>query len=402
MALGIQQLKRLAVVAAVGGALVAGFARPADAKPGMVKAKTGQTFQGDVDETSKPGRVIIKLANGQPVEINRGNVESVTIFNTPREEFDARLANLGKQDVAGRVALARWALTVKEPDLAAQAADSVRQIDPKNQDLMALDRQIAALRPAPASQPATQPATGPAAKPLAGPAKRVLTPDEVQLVRLREMWPDEQVKVKAPNSLKKDALAAGLLTPQQRNLREVDVALLVLRQGSPELQKQVKITSDPVALADYRNKINKVVISGCATNTCHGGPSAGRLVLFASSANAAQGEAADLTNFVVLQKFEGNGGGVQRAMIDRTSPLNSLLLGFMLPAKDNKVAHPEVPGFKSATRGPTDPTFVAAREWMGRTLIAVAPNYDDIDLTQEPKPAGDKPAAEKPAGAAAK
>jgi hypothetical protein len=63
--IGTARLKRLAVLAAVGGALVAGFARPADAKPGMVKIKSGQTFQGDVDETTKPGFVTIKQPDGK-------------------------------------------------------------------------------------------------------------------------------------------------------------------------------------------------------------------------------------------------------------------------------------------------------------------------------------------------
>jgi hypothetical protein len=60
--------------------------------------------------------------------------------------------------VAGRIALARWAMTQKEPDLAAQAVASVKQVDPTNAEAAALDKQIAAVRPPPATAPATQPA----------------------------------------------------------------------------------------------------------------------------------------------------------------------------------------------------------------------------------------------------
>jgi hypothetical protein len=42
-------------------------------------------------------------------------------------------------------------------------------------------------------------------------------------------------------------------------------------------------------------------------------------------------------------------------------------------------------------------TFAAVQNWMGRTLPATTPSYDDIDLSQDPKAAGDQPAADKPA-----
>jgi hypothetical protein len=112
----------------------------------------------------------------------------------------------------------------------------------------------------------------------------VLTPDEVQLVRAREMQPDrDKLRIQAPPTLKRKAMDAGLITAaEMRSMPVQELALLVLRKGTPELQKEVRIQNDPAALMEYRTKINKAVVSGCATATCHGSPDGiGRLTLFA-------------------------------------------------------------------------------------------------------------------------
>ncbi|MDB5296085.1 MAG: hypothetical protein JWO31_2068 [Phycisphaerales bacterium] len=396
MSLGIPRLKRLALVAAVGGSLLAGLARPAAAKPGMVKAKTGQVFQGDVDEAAKPGFVIIKQPTG-PVTINQANVDTITYFDTPKAEFDARMNNLGRQDVPGRVALARWALSQKELDLAGQAVASAKQIDPANAEVTALEKQVAAAqqavaatRPAPSTVPATAAAGDPPRPPVLA-AKRQVTPDEIQLVRQRELKANEKIRMLVPPDLKKKIVEAGLKTAAEaRAMSQPDIGLLVIAQGTPEMRREVKISADPVGVMDYRSKVNRSIVSGCASAACHGGDKGGKLVLFAPAEN----EAAAITNFVVLQKFERKNDGVLRPMVDRTQPLNSLLLSYLLPPNQSpRAPHPDVQGYKGMVKSSTDPVFVAAQEWMGRTLSANTPNYDDIDLSQDPKPAPDKPAA---------
>jgi hypothetical protein len=222
----------------------------------------------------------------------------------------------------------------------------------------------------------------------------MLTPEEIQLVRVREMVPGEKVRMQIPPAVRKKAVAAGLLTTKDlATIQDTELAVLVFEKGEPELQREIKVVGEPAALSAYRTKVNRALVSGCATAACHGGPAGGRLLLY----GPANKEQTDLTNFVILQKFEGQAGGVPRYMIDRTQPLNSLLLGYLLPPTATKVAHPDVQGFRPLAKSATDPTFVAVRDWMGKTLSAKVPNYDDIDLTQ-----GAKPATDKPAGAAAR
>jgi hypothetical protein len=113
----------------------------------------------------------------------------------------------------------------------------------------------------------------------------------------------------------------------------------------------------------------------------------GNLLLFPDPAKEEQA----LTNFVVFQKFEKRVDGAQRSMLDRTNPDASLLLGYMLSPEISRTPHPTVQGFKAAARSKTDPVYLATANWMGKTLIPVAAQYDDIDLTAPAPPPANQP-----------
>lgn len=383
----------LAVTACLAGAFIGGLVYHADAapKPGMVKAKGGFVFQGQVDEESMPGKVIVTQANGQKVELFKQAVESIIYFNTPKEEFDARLGALGRADVAGRVALARWALSKNEPALAAEAVRAAKAIDPNNVEVNALEKQVASLMPKPVTPevgPASKPATKPTEK-VAGPAIRTATPEEIQIVRIKEMKPGEKLRVAPiPPAVRKQLLDAGIVTPAEiGKMQPPDLAAVILERGTDAMKAEVKFLSDPVAMADYKLKVNKIVISGCAASNCHGAADSKTLRLFNGT-----DEASVYSNFIILQRTEKTIDGVQRLMIDRANPNNSLLLSFMLPTNLTRVPHPETQGFKPPAKSVNDPGFIAATEWVTRTLNITPPDYSGIDLSQPPpeKPAPGK------------
>lgn len=390
MTFGMQRFTwtRLAILACVAGSVLGGLVHVADAagKPGMVKAKGGYTFQGEVDEDAAPGKVIVIQANGQKVELFKQAVDSIVYFNTPREEFDARLANLGKQDIPGRLALARWAITKKEADLANEAVKSAKAIDANNREVLAMEKQVAAaMPPKPEVKPdvTTQPATQPAEKAApAGPAIRTLTPEEVQTVRIREMKPGEKLRATVPPALRKDIVAAGLVPANQIGRLSVpDLAALVLAQGTPAMKEQVKILSDPASLTDYKMRVNKILVTGCAAANCHGSDQSKSFRLFAQTND----DASVLSNFVILQKTDRTIDNVRRLMIDRANPRSSLLLAYMLPPTISQLPHPEVPGFKPVVKTANDPGFVATADWITNSLkVILADGYGDIDLTKPP------------------
>jgi hypothetical protein len=232
------------------------------------------------------------------------------------------------------------------------------------------------------------PAPAPVAvAPLAGPAKRLLTADEIQRVRVREMpRGDKLARFEVLPGAKLAARDAGIITSGElKSLTRAELAIRVLTFPVNTAAKQhVKIVADPTPLVEYRQKVNHPLVASCASAACHGGKNGGALLLFGDP----EKEDAALTNFVILQKFEKTIDAKPKSMIDRISPAKSLLLPYMLPREISRTPHPIVPGFTSAARGADDPVYIAASTWMGRTLIPIAPSYDDVDLTTPaPKPA---------------
>lgn len=389
--------KRWTAVVCVAASLVGGAALQTNAapKPGLVKANGGYVFQGQVDEEAVPGKVIITQANGQKVELFRQAVESIAYFNTPREEFDARLGALGRQDVAGRIALARWAVSKKEPALAAEAVRAGRAIDPNNAELITLEKQLAAAipkTPAPATAPAPVATTKPATQPLekvAGPAIRTLTPEELQKVRIRETKPGEKLRAQISPELRKMVIDSGMVPANQiSRAQPAELAALILAEGTAAMKAELKLLSDPIALMDYKMKVNKVVVSGCATAECHGSAESKTLRLFTTNDDASV-----YSNFVILQRTDRNVDGVRRLMIDRPNPANSALLSFMLPSTISRVPHPEVQGFKPPMKSQNDAGFAATRDWITNVLNVTPPSYEDIDLSAPPP---EKPAETAP------
>src|SRR5688500_9203791 len=75
------------------------------AKPGIVKTRDGQTYEGDVTEE---GTTVTIATRRVPVVIQRGDVESIQYTGTFDEQFAERIAKLDPKDAAGRVTVARW------------------------------------------------------------------------------------------------------------------------------------------------------------------------------------------------------------------------------------------------------------------------------------------------------
>src|SRR5215212_5926074 len=100
------------------------------AKNGVVTTKDGKSFEGEVTEKGEVVTIIMK--GNIPVKMNRANVADITYVASNKDQFDQRMAKLGKNDSNGRVELAKWALDKKEYDLALDALDSAIAINPNN------------------------------------------------------------------------------------------------------------------------------------------------------------------------------------------------------------------------------------------------------------------------------
>src|SRR5688572_28294317 len=103
--------------------------QPAQAKPGVVRTRDGQVYEGEVDE--KDPAVVVVVVKGIQTRIDRGRVAAIEYpTDSKQQALQTRLAKLGPRDAAGRVALAREAMAQQQYTIARDALEQARLIDP--------------------------------------------------------------------------------------------------------------------------------------------------------------------------------------------------------------------------------------------------------------------------------
>jgi hypothetical protein len=327
-------LTALAAAALVGG-LSCSFLL---AKPGKVVTKQGVSFEGEVqDRRKEQGVVVVTTGDKQKVEVKASNVDRVEYAEEPapddpnatgpdaanpptppaaqpgsvEADLRNRLASYPKNDVNDRIKLARDALQRHEYGVARDSLDQVLQVDPRNQqakDLMTtvdaqqrLD-QRAQNPDAPHTPPGNRPPGAAAAG--SGPSPDVmppLSPDDINRIRQRE-WTrnDKGVKVRFVGDVKRRFVAANRIAPADfNNMNALEQAWQMVSKGDDEIRNEVRLTTDPIALRDYRAVIQRAVLPTCATAACHGGGPAGKFQLYPKADH--EGEA--YANFLTLSTY---------------------------------------------------------------------------------------------------
>jgi hypothetical protein len=242
--------------------------------------------------------------------------------------------------------------------------------------------------------------------------RKLLTANEINRIRQEELRAtDTAVRFQFTNDVRK---RYATLTNQEigtiNAMRPLDQALAILDGNYPtgvHLADDVKVMSDPASIRDYRNLIQPLILSGCATSGCHSGPAGGNFILYTLTENA---EAVTYTNFYILQQYSrkvvdatpGVFGVTERRMIDRGHGNLSLLVQYGLPPDIAEFDHPEVRGYRSMFRTLQDQDLKRFVTWMNDTLRPINPDYG-ISYTPPvgkgvPAPAT-RPAATHPATA---
>src|SRR5262245_17678209 len=131
MARGRGIFGRLLLLAAVGCSALSVFGPSISlGKPGVVRTREGQTYDGDVDEKD-PDAVVVTV-RGIETRIARNRIASINYGSGTATDFSGRLAKLAPNDVQGRLAIAREAFDQKQYTVARDAAEQARAIDPNN------------------------------------------------------------------------------------------------------------------------------------------------------------------------------------------------------------------------------------------------------------------------------
>lgn len=371
------------------------------AKPGVVKTHDGQTYAGEID-ASNPESITVTTSSGIPTNIPRERVATMEYIEDFEKKFRDRLSKLGPQDIPGRLKLAREAYDKRQYVLAREAAEQARQIDPNNAEAAALvnsiQSQIRLERQQKLQQQQQQgvagdPAEG-AGEAAAGGAgaggevittqplaERLLKPDQINAIRQAELRPEDAgVRVRFERDVKRRFMDYRGLTPAEINQMSVnELVQRILKEGTPEMARDVTIQNDPPAMLEFRQRVQPFVLNNCATSGCHGTIQPAKFSLITPG----DSDAAMYTNFYTLQnhvkKLETSGDNVfgrgELRVIDRQAPASSLLLQYGLPGAIAEFDHPEVPNYRPPYRGVNDARYQQVLRWIGETLIPVAPDY---------------------------
>ncbi len=360
------------------------------ARPGEVVSKEGQVYRGDVTESDDGKSVLIKSGTIE-TRLHRLNVAKVEYTRSFDEQFAEKTAKLQPTDAMSRVELGKWANDNGKYAEARTMYEDALKIDPSNREashlLDVLLKQSELDKKStksdaksegksdrkPASKPATTASSNPSTAPTTAEAlspvieKKTLTPADINVIRQKELRPGENFTARLDNNVQKRFVDSTAMDAVKFNALSInDRARKILDAHDADLCRDVKLSTDPAALKDFR-RIQPVILSGCANSGCHATANAGNLALYSPADN----EAKAYTNFYLLQTYvKGN-----QAMIDRMTPGHSLLLEMGLPPEVSTNAHPQVPNFRAAFRDRQDPRYIQVSDWIGKSLNVVQPNY---------------------------
>lgn len=372
----------------LGTVAVATLASGLIAAPGVVTHRDGNTFTGDVSE-DQPGKVIVKV-RGIPIVIDRSDV--VSIKYTEPEDFQKKLENLPKGDFKAHMDLAKWAYGQRRYDWVIEAAEAALQIDPNSREATDMIIMARRQRELERAHPAGDGQTAQGGKSTTTPAvptHKTLTPDDINLIRQNELRDREDFRVQFLNDVRRKYCEANKLSLAQFMARPVTEQAREIIRNAPELRNDVRISTDPASILQFKRSVQPALIQGCATAGCHSGQTGGGFVLLTNTEN----EAVAYTNFHILNTYVKKFGPQQIAMIERTQPERSLLLQFGLPGEDRPIKHPAVPNYRPIYRTPNDPRFLLVARWLGESLTVPAPDYSAIqyEVPKNPSKFDDAP-----------
>jgi hypothetical protein len=347
------------------------------ASPGVVHLTDGTQVSGDVNDND-PKQVTITIHGVQEV-FPRDSVDSIEYPGNIDDQYNAKIGNLAPRDVTGRLAVARWALDQRRYDLARRATAEALDIDHANAaaaDLMRTITYQATLTTGAAEHNvATQPVSS-SAEPLNAEhvetvKSRYLNEDQINRIRQVELKPDDQVRVAFNKDVRRRFLAMGLADSTTfYELNPTAQALEILTKGDPSMAADVRILSDPAAIAEFRGgaaRVQPIILGGCAVSGCHNATAAaGGFVLSTND----ESPAAAYSNFCTLQSYYQPATTLEmrRSMIDRTYPEKSLLLQYCLPQQLTDTPHPEARNFHSLFGGRNDPRYQSFLHWITYVL----------------------------------
>lgn len=347
-------------------------------KPGMVQMRDGSTIRASIFTDDLDG--VGYEAAGIRMHAPRSKVYRVVMEPPFEERYAALKEAISPGDLMGRYVLCAWLVQQEKWELAREELRALlAEGDHESaHDLLRRVEAQLALKPAP-----RPPDEGPTVRPpprAPDPAlpQRLLTDDEVNLIRVYELDFEKPPRVKVDRATVEELMtkyASSDLIPATGEGRTrlltadpLDIVRLMFALRAREFYPRIEVDGDPVALSRFRRNVHDAwLIPSCASSKCHGGVDAGRFFLHQKDS---RDERVRTTNLLILLESAYEKG----PLVDFEDPRMSLLIQYALPRHLARQPHPEAKGWKPALP-PTAPRLLEETERWIRSMQQPRPDY---------------------------
>jgi len=354
---------------------------PASGATGLISMRDGTSVRAHILDDGFDA-VVYSIAGIRTI-VPRDRAWQVTLDVAFDERYRKLKTALREDDVDGRLAMCRWLFEQRAYDEAlteTRALIATRPIDEAKRLLAAIEAQVAVFRSTPSgtAAPEGSSASRPPRAPSAALPDRLLTPSEVNLIRVYEIDFNRPPKVTVSADTIKELIASHAssdLIPESEAGRTrlftqepIELVKLMFDLRARELYERIQVETEPHALNMFRTKVhNAWLLGNCATSRCHGGPDGGKFFLHGRNGNS---DSVRYTNLLILLESSFDG----RPMVDFDQPHDSLLVQHALPRSSARFPHPDVPGWKPVFDRTNERLMADCERWIA-TMHRPRPEY---------------------------
>lgn len=336
---------------------------------------------------SRSDSEIVVRIGSIPTSFKRSEIDRLEILPPAIDRYHAMREAIDDSDVPSLLVLVDW---LRARDLYSEAVaelDHVLEIEPGNsrarQMRVVLEQHREMAERSKTSTPASVSPSTPTPSPRPIRAEfPFLTADDINILKVYEIDLARPPRMRVDRETVEDLIKTYIqsdLIPTSKEGRDAllrqspdRILDLMFRLRAREFYSRVKVIDQPESMKLFRDEVHASwLINACATDRCHGGSEAGRLMLYNRSRN---GEAAVYTNFLILDRARLSNGA---PLIDYDQPQRSPLLHLALPRERSLYPHPatlSAKGWKPVFTSQKDRRFEETLEWI-RAMYRPRPEY---------------------------
>lgn len=360
------------------GPAAEGLGEGEEPREATVWLRGGQRVTGTLVESGE-SRVVL-LIGGVRATFARDAVERVEVSPPVEELYRQLRSSIEETDADGLLRLAEWLRSRRRLAEALTEVTRALLAEPENRRARELRTVIEEQIRLGAG------ARGSGVAPSAAPAPPVEEDDfpllderQINLMRVYEVdLSDPPRMALAPELIARliETYQGDPLIPSTRAGRELLLTLrpeqvleLMFRLRARDLYDQVQVLDHPRSIRLFRDDVHRGwLLSGCASNQCHGGVNAGRLQLATRRPGT---NATVYTNLYILDRYRLADG---RPLVDYAEPVRSPLIQAGLPRERASWPHPPVDGWRPVFRSAEDPRVERTVAWI-RAMYRPRPEY---------------------------